>query len=439
MANFEKLENIPLPQPDSKNQVFLEVEKLLGYLKQEYETFQETKELKKETRDLVDNELVKLVNQLTDNILTEQDEDLVKKSAQMIAQISSNSYMGIDSTIRKKIRSLLDIIDWEKWGLATDKESNQPMGTIDKTERINLLFKEIITFYNLDPQLIMSAWREGIFPLAGQEMNSEKVLKPEVQKDLVQYNLGCIIDLESERPGAALALFKNFGLANFARYPLNFLLNQYDNIDNQDLPYGVIMNARTDYNGSSYNVSIFENHTFLNFDTLDNLQNDLQGKYLLRAVEAGGRFSVIRDLINLDRRYGQNHKISFAMFRGHGDEESIGLGDWSEDKPSALISSLDITEAKWLEKIKKFFVADPTIILSSCLCGEKGGLAEKMAEKLHIKVLACDRVSGGIESIKVNEKKGHLDFKINFMAERAPLLKKVLKDEMVTRKARKYT
>ncbi len=437
MFNFgQKIENNLAANSDPKDQLFLKVEELLDHFEQEFAEFKKTGESKEETRLLISGELSKLVDELVSNLLTEPTEDGAKKMAKMIAKICSQPYIGFGACGIHKIYDLFDVMDWTKWGLDSGQTDSGSEDIIDKTDRINLLVREIFSFYNLDPRVMISSWRASTFPDSDNEYEKEHGLKPEQQKKLVRDNLAALFGLEYDRPGSTSVLLKEYGLANFARYPEYLLCAQYDSRDDDSLPYGAVISSENDYNGTSYS----------NEDTWDNLFRNLtwdeSGKirsprYLLRFMEAGGRFSVMRDLVALNQRYGNKQKISFAIFNGHGNDGCLNFGD-NADERSSYIDKSDLPDAKWLGKVRNFFSDNATIVLDSCLTGQKDGLAGEVAKKLKIKVLACDRISGGIESIKVKEKKDHLDFEVNFMAERAPFLKKVMKDKMTARKAKKY-
>lgn len=441
LAKFEK---IPQLNTDPSDQLFLEAEKLSAYFKQEYEkfklNFQENQE-NKERESLVENELSVIINKFTNIILTESDEEKVKKAVQMLVQFFSQAYFNVGSAVFRKLHGLMDQSYVAKWGVDFDgnEDKNKEIENsqeknkkeVDYTDQVNIIFKEIFKFYNLDPKIMFSAWRESIIPDKKDEYQKMHGLRPSEQRSFIMNNLSSLVDLEMDRPGASSALMKEFGIVNFGRYPRHLLCDQYDNKDNQDKPYGVVIDAWQDYNGSSYGRrELFDKLYF-------NLALDLQGKYALRFMEAGGRFSVMRDLVSLDKHYGQNQKISFALIYAHGNEKTMSFGDWSDDRPGANIQSSDLPLTDWLQKVRKFFSSDSTIILDSCLTGAKDGLAQDVAKKLKIKVLASDKACGGISSIKLKEKDGHLDFKIKFYTDPPFLLKKITNSQR-ERKAREF-
>lgn len=441
MDNLGKFEKVLQPNSDPSDQLFLEAEKLSTYFKQESEKFKLNPEENKERDSIIQNEFSVIINKFTDIILSESDEDRVKKAVQVLVQFLTQYYFNVGPTVFHKLRDLLDQSYVSRWGIDVDKnegkdkeiEKSQEKNNKEAvyTDRVNLIFKEIFKFYNLDPKIMFSAWRESIIPDKKDEYQKTHGLRPSEQRSFIMNNLSSLIDLEADRPGAASVLMKEFGLVNFGRYPRHLLCDQYDNRNNQDMPYGVVIDAWQDYNGSSYGRQDL-------FDKLySSLSLDLQNKHLLRFMEAGGRFSVMRDLVNLDKRYGQNQKISFALIYAHGNKETMSFGDWSDDRPGANIQSSDLPLTDWLQKVRKFFSSDSTIILDSCLTGAKDGLAQDVAKKLKIKVLACDQASGGISSIKLKEKAGHLDFKIKFYTDPPFLLKKITNSQR-ERKAREF-
>lgn len=72
-------------------------------------------------------------------------------------------------------------------------------------------------------------------------------------REAVMQNMCGIRDLEKEQVGVCKFLFKEFGIADFGRYPVKMLIRQYQEFENLQNPYGVIIFPRDDWNGAFYN------------------------------------------------------------------------------------------------------------------------------------------------------------------------------------------
>lgn len=177
-------------------------------------------------------------------------------------------------------------------------------------------------------------------------------------------NFMSVFELESQRPGIASALNKEFGISCFGRYPKNLLIAQYDNKDKKEEPYGVIINAKEDYNGAFYG----------NVNTYNKLFAQLQNRQKIRVFEVESPLDIVRVLNQGRHKYG---KISFAIIGGHGTEKSVWFGrDFSSRKPSLRQEDL---KRKGASALTLAFVENPTIILNSCSTGALGGIGEDMS------------------------------------------------------------
>lgn len=219
--------------------------------------------------------------------------------------------------------------------------------------------------------------------------------------DAVRENLKSIIELESKKPGAAKFLYKEFGIADFGRYPVDLLLKQYEEADNIKNPYGVVIFPRNDWNGAFYETGRklksllvgLENHNFS-----------------LRVFECEGKFGVARALLKLNKKYnppdGSGHKISLAIIGGHGTENSIQFGGKGESNSLYLE---DLT-GKGAQKTNKFFEENPTIILVSCSTGVDKGIGQKLSKVLGARVIA-PMVPTNVNEFRVSKR---LDIKPRF-------------------------
>jgi hypothetical protein len=190
------------------------------------------------------------------------------------------------------------------------------------------------------------------------------------------YNLSQLLRLEKRIPGAALELYRLYGIVDFARYPLDLLIEQYENRENTETPYGIAIYPRSDWNGAFY----AEEHM------LEELSRSLRGSYQLRIVECENKRDFARRLLQLNALYGgegEGHTISFAILNGHGSKDGISLGKGDEEH-----IVVDDLLGEGVKRSGSFFSEDPTFILVSCEVGESGGLAEELSKTFNATVIA---------------------------------------------------
>lgn len=167
------------------------------------------------------------------------------------------------------------------------------------------LLKEVLGRYGFDPEEIISVWQSSHTAHGGPE--------PQIRR-----NMDKVFRLEDQREGIARFLYKEFGIRNFERYPESILLAQYDEFEDVEKPYGVLLEATSDYNGAFsawHQTEIWEK-----------LFEHIKEEYAFRIAEAKSKRDIARQLIRLKRKYGDHHKISFAFIGGHGNEDSIVFG-----------------------------------------------------------------------------------------------------------------
>lgn len=221
-----------------------------------------------------------------------------------------------------------------------------------------------------------------------------------------------IHELETERPGICKTLVKEFGIKNFDRYPMKVLIKQYDERNNLDIPYGIVIQPYSDWNGSFSSLR--------NWDLFEDLSKQLNDTgYTMRIFEAGNNIDLARALVNSNRKYGQKHKIAFAFIGGHGTKDTIRFGEHAL-KGEYLREKLDwfdIVMGKGTQRTAhKFFEENPTIILRSCSTGAANGIGQELSKIGYggTKVIAPDR-STSINSIKVSQDPdGHLQFGVEY-------------------------
>lgn len=168
-------------------------------------------------------------------------------------------------------------------------------------------------------------------------------------------NIIAMMELEKLRPGICKTLYDEFRIADFERYPQEALVAQYDNRD-KDMPYGVLVAAREDHNGSlsSGNDRIRRK-----------LYTDLTALgYGLRIYEDDGRY-VLKSLQAAASRYGDKNKISFVLIHQHGSEDAIGEDSRAVTKVHVR-RALEHADNRRIREVRDYFVENPTLILASC-------------------------------------------------------------------------
>lgn len=216
-----------------------------------------------------------------------------------------------------------------------------------------------INSYGLDPVVVMGAWkRAGFFHSYAYDAIKQ------------------LCSLEDRIPGCTSVLYKDFGILDFHRYPLELLLDQYENRDNLNIPYGVILYPRADGNGAfARGEKVFSS-----------MYAQLKHIYTIRVSECDTKKDVARMLLALDQKYGSEHKIEFMVIGGHGTKDAISFGGTHE---SHRLRLFDLKHEK-ISGTKSFFEHNPSIILHSCETGQGGGVAEELSRVLQGKVIAPD-------------------------------------------------
>ncbi len=222
----------------------------------------------------------------------------------------------------------------------------------------------------------------------------------ESRKDnILEANMNTILDLEKARLGIIVLLYREFGIRNFNRYPKSILIAQFDEFKNNEKPYGIILQATHDWNSAfSHNNDVWED-----------LFSQIKDQYGLRIIEAKSRTEIARNLIKLNRRYGANHKISFAFIGGHGSKNSITLGNEEDDSRILIEDFL----GRGVKRLGNFFEPNPTIVLNSCSTGKMGGIGQRMSETYDTKIIAPN-IPASLKKINAIISNGNIDFDIKY-------------------------
>lgn len=234
-------------------------------------------------------------------------------------------------------------------------------------EMTNYLAEEIGKA-GLDLTVLEAAWSQAGFE---DRNDSYRIL-----------NIFQLLRLEREVPGAALELFNQFGIADFARYPLDALITQYEQRENIETPYGIMLYPRSDWNGAFYN----------DVDMIREFSDSLGDTAALRFVECESKIDIARQLLSLQQKYEKaegGHKISFAVICGHGNRELMDFGG-KDERHRLNISDLS---GQGIARTKAFFEDDATLVLFSCTTGEEGGLGQQLSGALELTVIAPDGIT----------------------------------------------
>ena len=219
----------------------------------------------------------------------------------------------------------------------------------------------------------------------------------------IDQNLRNIRGLENFEKKSAKCLYDNFGIRGFGRYRMHELKKQYEERDDMG-PYGLFFQAVMDWNGS-----------FSQSNQSEDIREKVEeNSLMLRVIEASGKIDLAKRLLSLRDKYDQ--KIKFMYMHVHGNTDVIGLGDREGSDRKFIQEDL---KGKGVQRIKELFESNAELILSSCLTGVKGGLAEEMANTYNVKVIASDKPTEGEPKsvdIKKNTAGDNLEFSIIFNA-----------------------
>lgn len=214
-------------------------------------------------------------------------------------------------------------------------------------------------------------------------------------------NLSNIRSLEDFEKNSSKYLYNTFGIRGFGRYRMHELKKQYEKRDDMG-PYGLYCQAVMDWNGS-----------FSQSNQSEELREQIEeNSFLIRIIEVKGKIDLAKRLLSLRDKYQQ--KIKFMYLHAHGNTDVIGLGDREGNDRKFLQEDL---KGKGVQRVKELFEDDAELVLSSCLTGVEGGLAEEMSNTYKVKVIASDKPTEGAPSyveVKKNAAGSNLEFKIIF-------------------------
>lgn len=296
-----------------------------------------------------------------------------------------------DLTLSRNRQSLKKYYEYlHKWRDIIIEYSNDP----DASKNFHFFdlihqpcFRNDRQMQDLRHKIAMERYRDGADMLTSLGLNSEEFFTTwaecSPERSIFNINIRVIEILERKEPGIVKSLRDNYGIVNFARYPQDLLLKQYREKENNKTPYGVLIYPLTDWNGA-----------FSEGSAITSLLPQLGDNFMLRAAEAGGRYSLAK---TLRRMYKEHGKITFAIIGGHGNPYSVQFGS----PESYNFLSIQDLWGEGAAKMEEVFSKDPTIILESCSTGRlTGGIAATLSILYGATVIAPN-VDTSIRSINV--------------------------------------
>lgn len=260
--------------------------------------------------------------------------------------------------------------------------------------RLEQITREICYARKIDADKLLVAWAQTC-------TDRKSLSKNQLKYDDRALNLAAILVLEKKNPGITKDLMDSFGILDFGRYALRVLTSQEIEKEETDLPYGIVIYPRSDYNGAFYDVSGYLSHIYEEFSSLPDAKRPR-----IRVFEVENVKDLASVLNKSRKKWG---KISFAIIAGHGTQSTIEFGE-EEDK--AVLVKRDLFR-KGAGAIKKAFVDNPTIILDSCSTGSLGGIASAMSE-IGGDIIAPD-IPTAISKVETKvDEKGKIDFQVKY-------------------------
>lgn len=183
---------------------------------------------------------------------------------------------------------------------------------------------------------------------------------------VVQQTLERMQTLEAERPGITKALYERFGIVNYMRCPLNIWIDQFDLMDEPDIPFGAGIFGVEDYNGA-----------FLGKEAVwDRFYQSLKkGGQHMRVLEATGKHDLARRLFALRMHY--RPLASWGVLNAHGSKNGFMLSSGKDGR----VTTTDITTVDG-KSVLRCFHPEASIAFISCSTGQFEGIVNAVAWEL---------------------------------------------------------
>jgi hypothetical protein len=234
-------------------------------------------------------------------------------------------------------------------------------------------------------------------------------------------NLSALFSLHHERPGSPQLLYNEYGIVNFARYPLDILINQVD-LHTKQVPYGLVVNAHTDWNGAlgSYPAQA----------VLTGFHAQVKDALPIRIIEIANRRDGARKLIMLDDRFGDEHKPEYVLVRAHGSPEVIEFSDSFKGFDRANSLTKEFVESLRFSRIAEILPESPVIILQSCSTGKSKGIGQSIARSIPGSSVIAPTKNAGASNLSYDRtKKGRQAFSISYVLDGVPVEAKLFAAE----------
>lgn len=209
--------------------------------------------------------------------------------------------------------------------------------------------------------------------------------------------------IERAQPGAITTLMREFGVANYHRYPESVLIKQVERQSESKPNYGIIMGARADHNSALVGTK----------QAIEHLANQLADDCDLVVVEFG-TMSELNERLRVvgTQQPPTRQQAKFGLIMAHGNRDAI-VGGRVRDGGDAYVTVADAGTTLHAAR-HKYFTPDATWIISVCETGQPGGMAEVIAEDLDITTIAPP-FQAGVEDITVRRLgDGRYDFKVRY-------------------------
>ncbi|MBP7811390.1 MAG: DUF4347 domain-containing protein [Candidatus Moranbacteria bacterium] len=214
-------------------------------------------------------------------------------------------------------------------------------------------------------------------------IDGESIIRRWQSKNTINLlNLYSMREIERKLPGSVKLLNESYGICEFARYPVELLVEQVKN-HNKDVPYGVAMFPEKD------ETDAFDEQV----EILQQLYDDTRGKHLTRVYEISRESSIRRFLVAMRLKYPKE-KISYLILVGHGEEKGMEFS-----RKSSLDKDV-LERSSSMGAIKDMFIQKPSVALFSCSTGADDGFAQFLSEKLEASVKA-PKTPAGSKSLRV--------------------------------------
>ena len=173
--------------------------------------------------------------------------------------------------------------------------------------------------------------------------------------------------VEEKKPGAVKLLHEKFGITNFQRYPVEILLQQAEELDNNK-ENALLAFSASDHNGA------FD----AQYEIWKKIYDHQQGKFNFRIVECSDKESLATQMIDLQQE--SEKQISLMFLSAHGESQGVLLG--SDDE---TLLKEDIPH------IKNMFSKRAQIIANSCSAGDVDGWVRSLSKEAGINAVGPDR------------------------------------------------